>query len=163
MPGLSLHWGWFVNSLSAVSCPPTSAWCQDTDIYGRGVTHPKKSWFKTEARSGSCKAKTKTRQRLPNGGCDVVFQTLRADYRRKEECINNKSIWVWHSEHCGHELEQQEASSSFLGGSVGLSSADSAGTSCKLSAVNRKTLEQLKGSGLPQTNPQRVDFSASFL
>lgn len=36
-----------------------------------------------------------------------------------------------HSEHCAHELEQHVASSGFRWGLVGLSSADSAGTSCK--------------------------------
>lgn len=66
--------------------------------------------------------------------------------------INNKHIWVWHSEHCDHELEQHVASSGFNWGLVGLSSADSAGTSCKLSGVNLKTLYLSSGFSTTQTN-----------
>lgn len=68
------------------------------------------------------------------------FGLLRLKYSIQEVHINDKHIWVWHSEHCGHELEQHGASSGFRWGLGGLSSADSAGTSCKLSGVNLKTL-----------------------
>lgn len=147
MPRLSLNIGVWFDTVRGMSCPPTSAQCQDTDIYGRwggGFCTPKGKVvlkYEQERKQGGKKSHKNT------AGIIIVkpimrfdFGLLRLKYSIQEVHINDKHIWVWHSEHCGHELEQHGASSGFRWGLGGLSSADSAGTSCKLSGVNLKTL-----------------------
>ena len=93
-----------------------------------------------------------TQKHCRNNYCEAImrfdFGLLRLKYSIQEVHINDKHIWVWHSEHCGHELEQHGASSGFRWGLGGLSSADSAGTSCKLSGVNLKTLHPTQSSSV---------------
>ena len=93
-----------------------------------------------------------TQKHCRNYYCEAImrfdFGLLRLKYSIQEVHINDKHIWVWHSEHCGHELEQHGASSGFRWGLGGLSSADSAGTSCKLSGVNLKTLHPTQSSNV---------------